>query len=368
MKIFDAFTIKQQLLFAVLLPVVGFSVLTFAQNSQLGILTVEGAAAYSFRGPLIFLLVTIASSLAIVANMLRSLGGGGADGSRLAQALKVCDTNIMIADSDNNIIYMNDSVDKMFDDNRVEIAKHLSRFNASTLVGSNMDIFHKNPAHQKGMIEGLRDLYKTEIDIGGLTFGLLATPIFDSSNKRTGTVVEWTDLTAQLAQENVDAAANAENQRVKQALDAVATNAMIADGDNNIVYMNNSVDQMMLAAEADIKTDLPNFNARQLMGENIDVFHKDPSHQRAMLESLTETYETKIVVGGRTFGLIANPIIDGDVRIGTVVEWSDLTDQLAQEIVDAAANAENQRVKQALDAVATNAMIADGDNNIVYMN
>ncbi|MBL4583528.1 MAG: methyl-accepting chemotaxis protein, partial [Pseudomonadales bacterium] len=85
-------------------------------------------------------------------------------------------------------------------------------------------------------------------------------------------------------------------------------------------------------AEADIKTDLPHFNARQLMGENIDVFHKDPSHQQAMLASLTSTYETNIVVGGRTFGLIANPIIDGDVRIGTVVEWSDKTEELAVEV------------------------------------
>jgi methyl-accepting chemotaxis protein len=38
------------------------------------------------------------------------------------------------------------------------------------------------------------------------------------------------------------------------------------------------------------------------------------------------------LVGGRTFGLVANPIIDGDgERIGTVVEWADRTAEVAIE-------------------------------------
>ncbi|MBV1915333.1 MAG: PAS domain-containing protein [Pseudomonadales bacterium] len=360
MKIFDAFTIKQQLLFAVLLPVVGFLVHTYSLSGM----------DYSFTGPLAFLLATIAVSLTLLFNIMESLGDtGGGDSIRQQEALKVCDTNIMIADQDNNIVYMNDSVEKMFLDNQDELSKHLSAFNASTLIGSNMDIFHKNPSHQQGMVEGLRGLYKAQISIGELTFSLLATPIFDKNNKRTGTVVEWGDMTAELAMAAEQERLNAENLRVKQALDSVSTNAMIADGGNNIVYMNDAVLEMMKTAESDIKVDLPNFNSNELLGQNIDVFHKDPSHQQMMLEKLQDTYSTSIAVGGRTFNLIANPIIDEEkTRIGTVVEWADITAELVRKQEEERLAAENLRVKQALDSVSTNAMIADGGNNIVYMN
>ena len=357
MKIFDVFDIKQQLLLAVFLPVVGFSVFIFSLSGL----------DYSFTGPAIFLLVTIAASLTVLFNILTSLSGGEA--IRQQEALKVCDTNIMIADQNNNIVYMNDSVEKMFADNQAELSQQLSNFNVATLIGSNMDIFHKNPSHQRSMVEGLKSIYRAQISVGELSFRLLATPIFDEANNRTGTVVEWTDMTAELALAAEQERLNAENLRVKQALDSVSTNAMIADGGNNIVYMNDAVLEMMKTAESDIKADLPNFNANNLMGQNIDVFHKDPSHQRMMLEKLQDTYDTTITVGGRTFNLIANPIIDEEqTRIGTVVEWADITAELVRKAEEERLSAENLRVKQALDSVSTNAMIADGGNNIVYMN
>jgi methyl-accepting chemotaxis protein len=63
-----------------------------------------------------------------------------------------------------------------------------------------------------------------------------------------------------------------------------------------------------------------------LIGQNIDVFHKNPSHQRNMLAALKTTYRTQIQVGNLYFGLIANPIIDANgERVGTVVEWADRT-------------------------------------------
>ena len=69
-----------------------------------------------------------------------------------------------------------------------------------------------------------------------------------------------------------------------------------------------------------------------MIGSNIDIFHKNPSHQRQMVGALNSTYRTQIVVGGRTFALIANPISNEDgERIGTVVEWNDRTQEVAVE-------------------------------------
>ena len=145
-----------------------------------------------------------------------------------------------------------------------------------------------------------------------------------------------------------------ENLRIKMALDSVTTNVMIADNDRNIVYMNGSVKEMMVAAESDIRKALPNFDARKLDNAKIDVFHKHPEHQARMLSTFRDTHRTQIVVGGRTFSLIAAPIINaaGD-RLGAVVEWKDRTLEVAVEnevssIVSAAANGDfTQRISMA---------------------
>ena len=134
-----------------------------------------------------------------------------------------------------------------------------------------------------------------------------------------------------------------ENTRIRIALDNVSTNVMIADSANNIIYMNRSVSEMLRKAEADIRQQLPQFNASNLLGANIDTFHKNPAHQRAMLASLNGTHRTQIGIGGRTFGLIANPVInDKGERLGAVVEWADRTAEVAverevAELVNAAA-------------------------------
>lgn len=120
--------------------------------------------------------------------------------------------------------------------------------------------------------------------------------------------------------------------RVNEALDNVTSNVMLADPNMNIIYMNKSVLAMLKNAEEDIKADLPNFNADQLIGENVDVFHKNPSHQRQMVTTLKDTYKTTIKVGVRSFNLVANPVVnEHGERLGTVVEWADITNQLYAE-------------------------------------
>jgi len=123
-----------------------------------------------------------------------------------------------------------------------------------------------------------------------------------------------------------------ENLRVRMALDNVATNVMIADNDRNIIYMNKSIVPMLTAAENDIRKELPNFSVAKLQGGSIDSFHKNPAHQKQMLATFTSTHRAQIVVGGRTFALVANPIInEKGERLGSVVEWTDRTMEVATE-------------------------------------
>ena len=113
------------------------------------------------------------------------------------------------------------------------------------------------------------------------------------------------------------------------AADSLTANVMVADANLKIIYMNRAVTALLKEAEADIRQDLPRFDTATLLGSSIDVFHKNPAHQRQMLESLTATHRATIQVGGRSFDLVATPLTDkAGQRAGTVVEWSDAATRL----------------------------------------
>ncbi|MCG8671475.1 MAG: methyl-accepting chemotaxis protein [Pseudomonadales bacterium] len=147
---------------------------------------------------------------------------------------------------------------------------------------------------------------------------------------------------AEAAAEQASQAADEAN-RIRQALDVASTSVMMADADNNIVYTNHALNDMMHEVESDIQVELSHFNASDLMGRNMDVFHRNPAHQKQMIASLRDTFRTEIRVGSRTFSLFANPIMRGSDRIGTVVEWRDRTEEVniereIDQMVEAAAS------------------------------
>ncbi len=123
-----------------------------------------------------------------------------------------------------------------------------------------------------------------------------------------------------------------ESTRIKIGLDNVSTNVMVADNNRNIIYMNNSIVPMLSNAQNDIRTELPNFDVEKLMGSNIDQFHKHPEHQEKLLAAFTSEHKAEIEVGGRTFLLVANPVINvqGE-RLGSVIEWTDRTAEVVIE-------------------------------------
>ena len=258
---------------------------------------------------------------------------------RMKSALDMVTANVMLADADLNIVYLNKAVERMLDQAQSDIRKDLPGFDAKRLLGTNIDRFHKDPSHQRRLLGALEKTFESRLKLGGRTLRIIANPVRDAQGKRLGTVVEWADLSDELrreadtqARDAVAAQTAAENLRIRVALDNVSGNVMMADAGNNIVYMNKAVLGMFRMAEADIRHDLPNFNASRLLGENIDVFHKNPSHQHRLLKDLRDPLFAQFKVGGRTFKFIANPVFDANgARIGTVVEWIDRTMEVAVE-------------------------------------
>ncbi|TAK61042.1 methyl-accepting chemotaxis protein [Methylobacter sp.] len=123
-----------------------------------------------------------------------------------------------------------------------------------------------------------------------------------------------------------------ESLRIKIGLDNVSTGVMIADNARHIIYVNKSVVDILGKAEADIRKQLPNFSAANLVGTNIDGFHLAPSQQEKLLSTFNNTYVAKINLGGRSMVVSANPVINEQgQRLGAVAEWQDRTNEVAVE-------------------------------------
>ncbi|MBK9252209.1 MAG: PAS domain S-box protein [Proteobacteria bacterium] len=116
-------------------------------------------------------------------------------------ALDNATANVMVADNDCNIIYMNRAASTLMAAGESDFRKDLPAFNAAKLVGGNIDAFHRNPAHQRRMLAGLNGTFTSKLKIGGRTMRITANPMSNPAGTRIGTVVEWGDLTQELATE-----------------------------------------------------------------------------------------------------------------------------------------------------------------------
>lgn len=111
------------------------------------------------------------------------------------------------------------------------------------------------------------------------------------------------------------------------AMNAASTNLMVADADFNIISINTSLATMFKHNEARLKAQLPSFSAASVVGSNMDIFHKNPAHQRAMVSALTQPYTAELKIDALILRLTVVPILQASHRLGYVVEWMDVTEQ-----------------------------------------
>jgi len=123
----------------------------------------------------------------------------------------------------------------------------------------------------------------------------------------------------------------AENARIRQALDKVSTSVVLADAAQQIIYVNAAAESMFARTQAEIRTSLPGFDAAHLRGGPLDVLCSE-SGQHRMLETLSGSLVQDRVLGGCSFRTVSNPVVSREgERIGTVMEWSDRTPEVAVE-------------------------------------
>jgi len=271
------------------------------------------------------------------------------ENARIKMALDATSTAVMIADANEQVVYMNSSVSTLLQQAESDLRKDLPDFRAAQVVGGNISRFHKNPAHQTKLLSRLTAPHLVDISVGGRTFGLVATPMFGANNERLGTVVEWKDRDAE-----IEAAKQAAfNLRIRQALDYVSTPVRISDGEGTIVYLNKALKDTLVRDRDAFSKSIPGFDPEKIVGGSVGVFYADPTAALQRLHAIDQTVTSRLKLGGRDYDVITSPIRNADSnKIGTVGQWVDVTNQLiAQDEIGQIVNAAgagnfNQRIDQ----------------------
>lgn len=121
--------------------------------------------------------------------------------ARIRVALDKVASNVMVADADGKIIYMNDAVRVMFRTQAVQIRSQLPHFDPERIEGESFDLFHKNPAHQRNLLGSLSGTISADMKLGLASLRVIASPVTLPDGKRLGTVVQWLDRTQEVAVE-----------------------------------------------------------------------------------------------------------------------------------------------------------------------
>lgn len=243
--------------------------------------------------------------------------------NRLQRSVDGAQTAMMMINRDLVITYANESTKKLLQKHETTLRGLYPGFAADKAVGTCIDIFHKNPAHQRRLLEDPRNLpYETDIKVGPLTFRIRVAATLDLAGKYVGNSLEWSDVTELRTKEE-------EVARLQSAVDGAQTNLMLCDENLNITYVNPAVVAMMEKREAELRHVFSGFEARKLVGKNIDMFHRNPAHQRGLLKDRSRLpAKAEIKVAGLEFEVNATFIGDtkGNYK-GNMVEWRDITEQ-----------------------------------------
>ncbi|MDO8293715.1 MAG: methyl-accepting chemotaxis protein, partial [Gallionella sp.] len=243
--------------------------------------------------------------------------------NRLRAAVDGAMTAIMMVDRDLVINYANRATIELLGRNQGEMRKIYPGFDVKNLVGSCIDQFHANPMHQRRLLNNPNNLpFKTDIKVGSLRFALNVTAILDNQGNYIGNSLEWADVTEQRQKE-------LEVARLQSAINGATSNLMLCDDNLNIVYANPAVMAMFRNRAAELRQAFPGFDPDNLMGQNIDKFHKNPAHQRALLKDRSRLpAKAEIKVLDLEFEVNAT-MINGPAGeyMGNMVEWKDITEQ-----------------------------------------
>lgn len=183
--------------------------------------------------------------------------------------------------------------------------------NGDNIVGQCIDVFHKMPSYQRKLLSNTNNFpHKAIIRLGPEMLDLHVDAIY-AGKKVKRLILSWSVCT--------------EREQLKIMVDSMPINVMMCDKEDfKINYINKTSVNTLRTLER-----LLPVKADNMIGTSIDVFHKNPQHQRRILgDPNNMPYKSKIKVGDEVLDLNVAAIKDSTgYYIGPMLSWSVITAQ-----------------------------------------
>ena len=253
------------------------------------------------------------------------------EADRLSSMIENAPFNFMMADAKEfNVLYINPASEKT-----LKTIEQYLPIPADQILGKSIDIFHKNPAHQRKILSEPNNLpYKAQFQLGPEVLEIEACAIIDRDGNYSGPMITWDVSTTKLEQEK-------KINRLAGFVENNPGNMIAADKELIIQYMNPASKKVLKTLEAylPVKVD-------DIVGKSVDIFHKNPAHQRKILSDPANLpHDAMIQVGPEILKLsITANIDDHGEYLGPMVDWGIVTEQVEKEKI---ANEATQREQKA---------------------
>ncbi|MCH8313874.1 MAG: HAMP domain-containing protein [Nitrospinae bacterium] len=137
-----------------------------------------------------------------------------AETSRISQIVESMTTNILYADVDLKITYVNPASLRT-----LKKLEHLLPVKADQVLGQAIDIFHKNPSHQRQFLANPKNLpHQVQIQLGPETLDLAVAAINDQNGELMGFMAGWAVVTELVQNEKTAKEASAREQKQAEEL------------------------------------------------------------------------------------------------------------------------------------------------------
>ena len=280
------------------------------------------------------------------------------DGAVATQMIEDAPINVMYADTDGIIRYINrQSLQTL---RRLE--KHMP-CRVDELVGQSYDIFHKDPARQRALLSDPRNLpHKAVITYGGEKLSLHATAIYDADGTYVGVMQTWDIVTEKLLLETQNADYTAQIAAIDRSQATIEFNP-----DGTVVVANK------------LFLDAMGYSLAEIKGQHhrmfVDAAERDTGEYREFWarlnrgEAVTSEFK-RITKSGKVVYLAAtySPLLDGNGKVYKVVKAArDATASVLarQKADDLAAQMASIDRSQALIEFAPDGTVVNANRNFL---
>jgi len=238
----------------------------------------------------------------------------------------------------------------------LERIRHVLPVRPDEIVGKSIDIFHKNPERQRKFLSTPDNLpHRARISVGGEFLDLQVSAIRDGRGRYVGPALSWEVVTEKVhAEERV--------AQQMQMLNDMPINVMLADKETfKITFVNETSKKTLRRIEH-----LLPVRASEVEGSSIDIFHKNPQHQRKLLSDPSNLpFQTVISLGEEKLNLRVSALYgEANEYIAPMLTWSVVTENVrmadkVMEVVEQVTDAANKLQRNA-DLMTSSAETASG--------